>query len=137
MKARIGAIVVWSVALVGVAGLLRLLSVVGGPPRRPLIEAVVPADTVRGVYFPSAEGWKVVDQLSAHHVLVLEVETERLDEARAIAQQLVGPVADRYSEVLIYYYRPGQRGKLAARRVQWTPRGDYVVVDYEGVRSEK
>jgi len=112
-----------------------LVSIVGGPPRRPLIEAAVPADTVRGVYFPPAEGWKVVDQLSAHHVLVLEVETERLDEARAIAQQLVAPVADRYSEVLIYYYRPGQRGKLAARRVQWTPKGDYVVVDYE--RSEK
>ncbi len=135
MKARLGIVAVWLVALVGVAGLLRLLSDVSGPPRRPLLEAAVPADTVRGVYFPPAEGWKVVDQLSAHHVLVLEVETERLDEARAIAQQLVGPVADRYSEVLIYYYRPGQRGKLAARRVQWTPRGDYVVVNYE--RSEK
>jgi len=132
MRPRLGIVALWLVALAGVAGLVYLVSLVGGPPRRPLIEAAVPADTVRGVYFPPAEGWKVVDQLSAHHVLVLEVETERLGEARAIAQQLVAPVADRYSEVLIYYYRPGPRGPLAARRVQWTPKGDYVVVDYEG-----
>ena len=131
MKSRLGIIALWIVALVGVAGLVRLLSLVSGPPPRPLIEAAVPADTVRGIYFPPAEGWRVVEQLSAHHVLVLEVETERLQEARAIAQQLVGPVADRYSEVLIYYYRPGRRGTLAARRVQWTPRGGYVLVNYD------
>ena len=128
---RFGIVALWIVALAGIAGLVYLVTLVSGPPPRPLIEAAVPSDTVRGIYFPPAEGWKVVEQLSAHHVLVLEVETERLHEARAIAQQLVGPVADRYSEVLIYYYRPGQRGKLAARRVQWTPRGDYVVVNYE------
>ena len=132
MKSRLGIIALWIVALVGVAGLVRLLSLVSGPPARPLTGAAVPADTVRGIYFPPAEGWRVVEQLSAHHVLVLEVETERLNEARAIAQQLVRPVADRYSEVLIYFYRPGRRGTLAARRVQWTPRGDYVVVNYEG-----
>ena len=132
MKARLGIISLWVVALGGVAALVYLVSLVGGPPRRPLIEAAVPADTVRGVYFPPAEGWKVLDQLSAHHVLVLEVETERMGEVKAIAQQLVQPVADRYSEVLIYFYRPRQRGKLAARRVQWTPKRDYVVVNYEG-----
>lgn len=135
MRVRLGVVALWTVALAGVGGLVYLAGLVGGPPRRPLIEAAVPADTVRGVYFPPAEGWKVVEQLSAHHVLVLEVETERIDEAKAITQQLVRPVADRYSEVLIYFYRPGQRGKLAARRVQWTPRGGYVVVDYQG--SEK
>ena len=131
MKSRLGIIALWLVALVGIAGLVRLLSLVSGPPPRPLIEAAVPADTVRGTYFPPAEGWRVVEQLSAHHVLVLEVETGRLQEARAIAQQLVGPVADRYSEVLVYFYHPGQRGTLAARRVQWTPRGGYVLVNYD------
>ena len=55
---------------------------------------------------------------------------EYLNEARAIAQQLVEPVKSRYAEILIYYHRPGRPDPLAPRRVQWTPTEGYVETVY-------
>ena len=79
----------------------------------------------------SGDGWTVVRQTSAHHMLVLEVETERVAEAGRIAQQLAEPVKDRYTEIMIYVFRPGRRGGLPAVRVQWTHRGGYEVTAYQ------
>jgi len=70
--------------------------------------------------------WTLVRQISAHHVLVLEVETEAPHEARAIARQLIEPLKGRYSEALIYFSRPSARDRLADRRIQWTPKGGYI-----------
>ena len=78
----------------------------------------------------SGDGWRVVHQTSAHYMLVLEVETERVAEAGPIAQQLTDPVKDRYTEVMVYLYRPGRRGSLPAARVQWTRRDGYVLTEY-------
>ncbi len=75
--------------------------------------------------------WILVKQISAHHVLVVEVETASPQQARAIARQLVEPLKGRYSEALIYFYRPGPPNHLAARRVQWTPKGGYVEMIFE------
>ena len=69
-------------------------------------------------------------QTSAHYMLVLEVETERVAEAGPIARQLADPVKDRYTEVMVYVYRPGRRGGLPAARVQWTRRDGYVLTEY-------
>lgn len=74
--------------------------------------------------------WTVVKATSAHHVMVVDVEAQRPDQARAIAVQLVEPLRDRYEEVLIYVRRPGAASELAARRIQWTPRGGYVETIY-------
>jgi hypothetical protein len=75
-------------------------------------------------------GWTVTRAISAHHVMVADVETDRPEQARQIAIVLVEPVKSRYEEILIYVRRPGTSGKLAARRMQWTPRGGYVEVVY-------
>lgn len=75
-------------------------------------------------------GWTVTRAISAHHVMVVDVETDRPEQARQIAFLLVEPLKSRYEEVLIYVRRPGTSGKLAARRMQWTPRGGYVEVVY-------
>jgi hypothetical protein len=80
---------------------------------------------------PPSDGWRVVRSLAAHRVLVVEVETGRPQQARAIALQLVEPQKDRYTEVMIYVYRPGRRGVGPNRRVQWTPRRGYVETIYE------
>lgn len=80
---------------------------------------------------PSGDGWKVVHQLSAHHVLVVEVETTRVHEAAEIAQQLAEPVKASYSEIMVYFFGPGGRGRLLAARVQWTPKGGYVETRYD------
>lgn len=80
-----------------------------------------PRPSMRGI------GWQVIDYLSALGVLIVEVETYRLDEALDIAQALVEPLKESYIEVLVYFSEPGQ--ELAAQRVQWTPERGYVRTD--------
>jgi hypothetical protein len=85
--------------------------------------------TVQGGPTTSAwAGWRVRDHLSAHHVLIVRVETDRLQESLAVAKLLVEPVKTRYAEALVYFYRPG--GTRLVKRVQWTPRAGYVETDY-------
>ncbi len=80
-----------------------------------------PRPSMRGL------GWQVIDYLSALGVLIVEVETHRLDETLGIAHALVEPLKESYIEVLVYFSEPGR--ELAAQRVQWTPEGGYVRTD--------
>ena len=73
-------------------------------------------------------GWQVADYLSALQVLVVKVETYRLDEAMDIAAELVDPLQDGYSEVLVYFHYPHET--LAAKRVQWLPASGFVEIDF-------
>lgn len=75
--------------------------------------------------------WTITEQFAAHHVLVVQVETRHLAEARAIAHRIVPPLLDRYSEVMIYFHRPARPDTLPPRRVQWTRAGGYVETDFE------
>jgi hypothetical protein len=74
--------------------------------------------------------WSVTEHLSAHHVLIAHVETHFLNEALAIAQQIVEPTPPVYAEILIYFHRPGRPDTLPPRRVQWTKRSGYVETIY-------
>ena len=75
-------------------------------------------------------GWVVTRATSAQHMMVVDVEAERIEEARGIAVQIVEPVRSQgYDEILIYVRQPGRRD-AAVRRVQWTPRGGYIVTSY-------
>lgn len=69
---------------------------------------------------PSAFSWRLAAAMSAHRALVLEVETARAGEAVAIAQQLTESYKDRFDEVLVYFFEPDARPRLAFVRVQWT-----------------
>ncbi len=80
-----------------------------------------PRPSMRGL------GWQVIDYVSALGVLIVDVETHRLDEALGIARALVHPLEDSYIEVLVYFRAPGT--ELPAKRVQWTPSGGYVELD--------
>lgn len=73
-------------------------------------------------------GWRVREHLSAHHVLIVRVETDRLGESLVIAQLLIEPVKARYAEALVYFYRPGSHRLV--KRVQWTPQSGYVETEY-------
>ena len=73
-------------------------------------------------------GWQVVDYLAAHRVLVVKVQTYRMDEAMDIAAELVDPLQDGYSEVLVYFHSPHEA--LAAKRVQWSPASGFVEIDF-------
>ena len=76
--------------------------------------------------------WTITKQFAAHHVLVVHVETRHLDEARAIANEIVteATAKDRYAEILIYFHRLRRPEPLAPRRVQWTPAGGLVETAY-------
>jgi hypothetical protein len=75
--------------------------------------------------------WTVTEQLAAGSVLVLQVETTHVAEALAIARELVEPLKPRYTEVMVYFHRPGRPATLPPRRVQWSPSRGYVETDYE------
>ncbi len=122
---------VWLAAGLAVVGLwltARDLSVRPQPPTAPTLARAraEPASSTG----PSGDGWRVVHQTSAHYMLVIEVETERVAEAGGIAQQLAEPVKDRYTEIMVYVFRPGRRGGLPAARVLWTRRSGYEVTEY-------
>ena len=90
-------------------------------PVEPSFARFRPRPSMRGL------GWQVIDYLSALGVLIVEVETYRMDEVTGIAHTLVEPLKQSYVEVLVYFAEPGQ--ELAAQRVQWTPSGGYVQTD--------
>jgi hypothetical protein len=83
-------------------------------------EAARPRDTNRWAR------WAVTGSLSAHSVLISHVETQYLHEAQGIARELTEPVKARYSEVVIYFHRPGRPDTLPPRKVQWTPAQGYL-----------
>lgn len=118
----------WLAALAGVAlAGVAIYEVKRTPPVR-----AVPVDRLPARQrHDSLSRWTVTEQLSAHNVLIAQVETMYLHEAVAIAQQLTEPVKAKYAEVLIYFHRPGRPDTLPPRRVQWTPTSGYVETRYE------
>ena len=127
-------------ALLGAAGALILLEAGGTRPREwasPAVapRAAAPGEPLRQPAPPSAgrrpgqprmagTGWRVISVSSVTDVLLVIVETDRLDDIEKIARDVVSPAAADHLEALVYFHRPGAAGATA--RVQWTPRGGYV-----------
>lgn len=75
--------------------------------------------------------WTITEQFAAQHVMVLQIETTHLEESGAIARTVAAPLQNRYSEIMIYFHRPGRPDTLPPRRVQWSRGGGYVETDFE------
>lgn len=75
--------------------------------------------------------WTITEQFAAQSVLVVQVETSRLADALPIARQIALPLQSRYSEIMIYFHRPGRPDTLPPRRVQWSPGAGFVETDLE------
>lgn len=73
--------------------------------------------------------WTITEQFAAQSVLVVQVETKQLAEALAIARTIATPLQDRYTEIMVYFHRPGRPDTLPPRRVQWTRAGGFVETD--------
>ena len=73
-------------------------------------------------------GWRVVSASSVSGVLMVVVETERLDDMGAIAREVVTPATPQLLEALVYFHRPG--ASRATGRVQWTPGRGYVPLTF-------
>ena len=82
--------------------------------------------------FRTIPPWTVTKATSANYTMVVDVVAARMDEARAIAEEIVAPVRSRgYQEVLVYVHPRGRQDETTEiRRVQWTPRGGFVETDY-------
>jgi len=100
-----------------------------GPRVPPL--ATVPTllrelSAARASQFKQGEAWVVTKVTSAHHVLLVNIDAERVGNAQAIATEIVAPVKDRgFDEILVYVWRTHNHKPFADRRVQWTPKGGY------------
>jgi len=124
-------VAIWIAAAGGIAALgFAVYEVKRTPPvqPKPIVVDVMPT---RQQHNPATR-WTVTEHLSAHHVLIAQVETIHLQEALSIAQQLTEPVKQKYAEVMIYFHRPGRPDTLPPRRVQWTPTRGYVQTRYDG-----
>jgi hypothetical protein len=75
------------------------------------------------------EGWHIRNMATAHGAFVIEVESENPTQTDAIARSLIEPIRDDYDEILVYVNTPGS--DLPARRMQWTPGGGYLEIDYD------
>jgi hypothetical protein len=75
----------------------------------------------------SEEGWSVTRANSAHHAMVVEVEAQHPEAARAIANEIVAPMLSRgYEEILVYVRPRGGGPDAPVRRIQWTRNGGFV-----------
>ncbi len=119
--------VVWLSALVLVAMTIRwtgeLRHVAPLPPVSSLLKEL---NAARTSTLKEGETWVVTKVTSAHHMLVVNVDADRLSDAQAIAAEIVDPVRDRkFEEVLVYVRQTKSRKAYADRRIQWTPKGGY------------
>jgi hypothetical protein len=99
-------------------------------PRVPPLAAVPTLlrelSAARASQFKEGEAWVVTKVTSAHHVLLVNIDAERVGNAQTIAAEIVAPVKDRgFDEILVYVWRTHKHKPFADRRVQWTPRGGY------------
>jgi hypothetical protein len=99
-------------------------------PRVPALAAVPTLlrelSVARASQFKEGEAWVVTKVTSAHHVLLVNIDAERVGNAQTIAAEIVAPVKDRgFDEILVYVWRTHMHKPFADRRVQWTPKDGY------------
>jgi len=99
-------------------------------PRVPALAAVPTLlrelSVARASQFKEGEAWVVTKVTSAHHVLLVNIDAERVGNAQTIAAEIVAPVKERgFDEILVYVWRTHKHKPFADRRVQWTPKGGY------------
>src|SRR5262245_32215769 len=124
MHWRLGlAAIAWLAALIGFAtGLQR------PAPARPLSKPLHASALVRTLNQAQDASrdrpwsWNVTRAITAHRVLLVDVEATRVADAKAIAVRILEPVRTHgYEEILIYVRRAGAGSAPPARRIQWTP----------------
>ncbi len=99
-------------------------------PRVPALAAVPTLlrelSVARASQFKEGEAWVVTKVTSAHHVLLVNIDAERVGNAQTIAAEIVAPVKERgFDEILVYVWRTHKHKPFADRRVQWTPKDGY------------
>jgi hypothetical protein len=119
----------WFAALVGLAAALYT-----SDPRRP--PRPIATDTLARDINAAQEvsdrrwEWSARSTTSAMRGMVVTVEAFDVGHARRIAAAIVEPRRAQSDDIHVYVHRVGGSRDLAARRVEWTPRGGYVELIY-------
>jgi len=80
--------------------------------------------------FGKHEPWVVTRATSARRAMVIDVEADRPQDARGIAEEIVAPLRTKYEEVLIYVRAIGSPADGLTRRIEWTPSSGFVETAY-------
>ena len=80
--------------------------------------------------FARHEPWIVTRATSARRAMVIDVEADKPQDARSIAEEIVAPLRSRYEEVLVYVRPIGSPRNTLTRRIEWTPNGGFVESSY-------
>jgi hypothetical protein len=130
-------LVVAGVAWLAAFGLFAALIVWSARPPRPVptpspVTALVKALNKLQSSSPAGmhERWTVTRATSARRAMVIDVETDRPEDARRIANEIVEPLRARYEEVLIYVRPTGNPARALVRRIEWTPPGGFIETSY-------
>jgi hypothetical protein len=80
--------------------------------------------------FARHEPWVVTRATSARRAMVIDVEADKPQDARSIAEEIVAPLRARYEEVLVYVRPIGSPHNTLTRRIEWTPRDGFIETSY-------
>jgi hypothetical protein len=81
--------------------------------------------------------WRMLNHQSHLEALVVEVEANDLRDAVEIAQRVVAdPMADPFTEILVYVARPQGGDELRVRRVRWTRGSGYETLEFSSPAAD-
>jgi hypothetical protein len=119
----------WMAALVGLAAAFQGAGS-SRPPRPITVNALARSINDAQPMAGRRWQWTATSATSADGALVVKVEAFDAAQARQIAAAIVEPRRARYDDILVYVHRVGGGQEIAARRVEWTPRGGYEEIIY-------
>ena len=134
MGVRLLAAGVASLAVIAMVAAMLRVSSEARPPERPASTLAGRLNQARSSSASNSEDrWSVTMANSAHHAMVVEIDAQNPETARAIAEEVVAPMRSRgYEEILIYVRPQGGGPEASVRRIQWTRNGGFVETMYTG-----
>jgi hypothetical protein len=124
--------VAWLAAIGAFAALIEYSARPRPTPTPPAVTDLVRALNKMTTPSPFArhEPWMVTRATSARRAMVIDVEADKPQEARRIAEEIVAPLRVRYEEVLVYVRPIGSPQNTLTRRIEWTPGGGFIETSY-------
>ena len=124
--------VAWLAAIGGFAAFVEYSARPQPTPTPPAVTALV--KSLNKMTTPSPFGrhepWIVTRATSARRAIVIDVEADKPQEARKIAEEIIAPLGARYEEVLVYVRPIGSPQDALTRRIEWTPRDGFIETSY-------
>ena len=124
--------VAWLAALGSFAALVEYSARPRPTPTPPAVTDLVKALNKMTTPSPFArhEPWIVTRATSARRAMVIDVEADKPQDARGIAEEIVAPLRAKYEEVLVYVRPIGSPHNSLTRRIEWTTHGGFVETSY-------